>query len=135
MSKMQGNKNAEKWSKDVTSEFWELSLATAETKTIYTWIALQDKINESEWHIKVNHGTWSYLLDKFKDDGGKSVFEGIKKAIHKRIEHNITMAALEGKIHATVAIALLNNHHDWSQKHDNRQTGEINIKITKKVKK
>lgn len=125
MAAAKGNKYAEKWTEKTV---------LAKIKEVEEWSKKADcfYIGEALVNCGLYKEIWSDWRKKFADN--KKVSQTIK-AIDDKIESRLYKAALMGNVVPSVAIFGLKNNNKWTDKQEIEQTGEININITKKVKK
>lgn len=108
MSYNKGNKNAEKWTKQVVLDHLEQILKDIEdNKLVYLGIALAN--------IGLYNDVWMWWVDKFGDD--KVVIRTIKR-IEAKIEANLLSQALTNKVNSAIAIFVLKNKYKWSDKQE-----------------
>ena len=105
-----GNKEAEKWTKEVAESFLLQALELSKNE-----ITLTNICNT----LGVYTFVFDYLVNKFAD------FAPIKKEILTQIENNTYQRALNSEINATVAIFGLKNNHGWKDKTEVEQTTKV----------
>jgi hypothetical protein len=105
-----GNKEAEKWTKDIAESFLLQALELSKTEITLTNIA-----NTLDTYPDV----FEFIVNKFPD------FRTIKSRIEKHIENNTYQKALHSEINATVAIFGLKNNHGWKDKTEVEQTTKV----------
>jgi hypothetical protein len=119
MAAAEGNRYAEKWTKEaVMSKLTELQ-AVIETTTY---------IGEGLATIGLYHQWFSYVEDKHKDDD--EVFDTIKK-IEQAYEVRLVKLTLKGEYNPTMSIFTLKNKHSWKDKTEVDQNHSGSVGITK----
>lgn len=104
MAAPEGNKFAEKWTRDeVLTLLWDMELTAKEEDCLYIGTLL----------VKYNlyKEIWSYWKDKFKDDD--EVFQPIKK-IEQVFESKLFSGGLTAKYNPAIVIFGLKNNHKWT---------------------
>lgn len=122
MPAAEGNKYAEKWTKEAALEFLGTALEKAKTKGVYHLGGML---------VDLGHypQLWAYLSSTFKQD--KEVFEAIKK-VESALEAKIVQDSLTGDIKGqTMAIFYLKNKHGYVDKQEVDQTVR-NVEVTVK---
>jgi hypothetical protein len=104
MAAAEGNKYAEKWTKEAVMEKLTELQSIIETTTY---------IGEGLATIGLYHEWFSYVGDKFKDDD--DVFHTIKK-IEQAYEVRLVKMTLKGEYNPTMSIFTLKNKHSWKDK-------------------
>lgn len=108
MAGKKGNKNAEKWTKDIILDHLNRIFNDVEdNKIFYLGVALAN--------VDLYSDIWGHWQDKFKGD--IVVFRAIKR-IEAKIEANLLSQAANNKINATIAIFVLKNKYKWSDKQE-----------------
>lgn len=104
MGAPEGNKFAEKWTRDeVLTRLWDMEITAKEEDCLYIGTLL----------VKYNlyKEIWSYWKDKFKDDD--EVFQPIKK-IEQVFENKLFSGGLTAKYNPAIVIFGLKNNHKWT---------------------
>lgn len=117
---LRGNKNAEKYSKDVVIQMLTKILEQAKTGECYLIIHAIDGITTLD--------NYEYLKVKYKED--KTVLD-ITKEIERTTENNLTKQMLQGKIKETASIFLLKSKYGYIDKQqiEHEHKGSININL------
>lgn len=111
------NTNAEKWSLDEASSFFDVAIDMAEHSD-----REYDFIGEIARDLNTYKEIFSYLSDKFKD----------LKPMHKRllsaVEANCFYNGKKQNIVPSMAIMNLKSNHGWTDRVDNTGTSTVNHK-------
>lgn len=108
MSYNKGNKNAEKWTKQVVLDhLYQIFDDVEHNKLVYLGIALAN--------IGLYNTIWTDWIAKFGDD---KVVSQLIKRIEAKIEANLLSQALSNKVNSAIAIFVLKNKYKWSDKQE-----------------
>ena len=122
MAAKEGNKYAEKWTREETMSFLEKVANKAIESNSYH---LQRLIIDSGGYATL----WAYLSEKWAND--KEVFDTIKR-IEQIMESNIVNDALTGDIKGqAMAIFYLKNKHDYKDQSEIKQNISLGIDADK----
>lgn len=100
---LEDNKNAEKWTIEAATEFMGKALVLSYNKEY-------DFIGEIAQKLKVDKGTFDYLIEKFTD------LKRIKSHILSNCETNCFRSSKKGKINVAVGIVNLKSNHGWTDR-------------------
>lgn len=104
MSAPQGNKNGEKYSKEVATKLFQDSLALVQEDDTIKFIGtLAVKMN-------IYRQLYDYLIDRFFE------LDTIKRKIDAILESRVVEMVLNNKGNPTFAIFHLKNNHNWADK-------------------
>ena len=100
---LEDNKNAEKWTIEVAEKFMQDAL-------VLSYDSEYDFIGEIAQNLKVDKGTFDYLIEKFP------VLKRIKSHILSNCETNCFRSSKKGKINIAVGIVNLKSNHGWTDR-------------------
>jgi hypothetical protein len=108
MAGKKGNRNAEKWTKDIVLDHLQQIYDDVQNnKIVYLGIALAN--------LGLYNSIWTDWIAKFDTD--KIVSQTIKR-IEAKIEANLLSQALTNKVNSAIAIFVLKNKYKWSDKQE-----------------
>lgn len=105
------NKNAEKWTIEEATKFFNEALELSKTKDY-------DFIGEVARDLGQYHQLFGYLTDKFPE------LKTLEKKIYSNCEANCFLNGKKGDIVPSLAIMNLKSNHGWTDRVDNTTKGE-----------
>lgn len=118
--KLKGNTNAEKWSEEVSINFFEDAIALAKDRTKGF-----DFIGEVATHMDSYRDVFTYLKDKYKE------CKPLYKKLTSILESNCFSHGKKGDINTAMAIVNLKSNHGWTDRAETTiQGGNNPIKTT-----
>lgn len=112
------NKNAEKWTKEESVSFMDEALELSYNEDY-------DFIGEIAKKLRVDKGTFDYLIDKFPN------LKSVKKHMLSNCEANCFRNSKKGNINTAVGIVNLKSNHGWTDRAETTlQGGDKPIQTT-----